>query len=78
MVTEEQKFRADTLRILGITLLTPIAKFLLDPYLFLKEHNFVYTICYVFCAVVVGVVGLTQIEIARGILNQKVTDRWKQ
>lgn len=76
MITEEDKFRADTLRILGITLITPIAKFLLDPYLFLREHDIVYTMIYVIIASWFGIIGFTQIEIARGILDKREKHKW--
>ena len=76
MITEEEKFRAETLRILGLALLTPIARFLLDPYSFVMEHNIIYTIFYVPCTVLCGLFGLQQIEIARGILDQKGKDKW--
>ena len=76
MVSEEQKIRAETLRILGIAFITPMAKFLLDPHLFFREHNFIYTIGYVLCAIIVGLFGFTQIEIARGILDKKES-QWR-
>ena len=77
MITEEQQFRAETLRILGIALITPIAKFLLDPYLFLADHNFIYEIFYIHCTIVVGIISVKQIEIARGILDERNLNRWK-
>ncbi len=78
MITEEDKFRADTLRILGIACITPIARFLFDPGLFFREHDFIYTTIYIPCAILAALFGLTQIEIARGILDERGKDRWKQ
>ena len=78
MVTEEQQFRADTLRILGVACITPIARFLLDPGLFFMEHDLIYSIIYIPCAILAALFGLTQIEIARGILDERGKDKWKQ
>ena len=77
MISEEHKFRAETLRILGIALITPFAKFILDPYLFLEKHNVIYTILYVVISIILAAVGLTQIEIARGILDLRGIQKWK-
>ena len=77
MVTEEQKFRAETLRILGIACITPIAKFLLEPYLFFMEHDFIYCILYIVGALLTALFGFTQIEIARVILDERSIDKWK-
>lgn len=77
MITEEQKFRAETLRILGIALITPFAGFILDPYIFFKEHNVIYTILYVISAIISAGFGITQIEIARSILYRRGIQEWK-
>lgn len=78
MVTEEEKFKAETLRIFGIALITPFARFILDPYLFLREHDPLFSICYIVFAIVSGIIGVIQIEYARSILEEKGIDKWKQ
>ena len=78
MITEEDKFRADTLRILGVACITPIARFLLDPGSFFMQHDFIYVTIYVPCAILAAVFGFIQIEFARGILDERGKDKWKQ
>ena len=76
MITEEQKFRAETFRILGIALITPFARFILDPYLFLQEHKVIYTIFYIIVSTIAAVIGFIHIEFARGILDEKGLNKW--
>ena len=76
MVTEEEKFKAETFRIFGIILLTPIGKVLLDPWIFFKEHNLMYGIIYIMIAVASGYIGLLHIERARVILDERSKKRW--
>ena len=77
MISEEQKFRAETFRIFGIALITPLGKILLDPSLFFREHDLFYSTIYTLCTVVGAVIGFLHIEIARGILDQRGENKWK-
>ena len=78
MITEEEKFKAETFRILGIALLTPAGKILLDPWMFYQEHGLIYTIIYIIFASIGGYFGLLHIEIARGILDKRGMKKWEQ
>ena len=77
MITEEEKFKAETFRIFGIALLTPAGKVLLDPWQFFVEHNPIYCIFYILFALVFSVVGVIHIERARAILDQRDINKWK-
>ena len=76
MITDEQKFRAGTFRMFGFILLTPIGKVLLDPWIFLEEHNLMYGIIYIMIAIASGYIGLLHIERARVILDKRSKKRW--
>ena len=77
VVTEEEKFRADTFRILGVALITPIARILLDPYAYFTEHNIIYSIFYLIFALGFAYAGLLHIERARVILDERSNKEWK-
>ena len=71
MITEEQKFRAETFRMLGIALLAPAGKILIDPLTFYQEQGLIYTVIYIVFSLVAAYVGLVHIEKARVILEEK-------
>ena len=75
MVTEEEKFRAETFRIFGIIFLTPLGKILIDPLAFCQEHDLTYNIIYSVLALISAYIGLTHIEIARATLDKKNKDK---
>ena len=50
----------------------------MDPGLFFMEHDLIYSMIYIPCAILAALFGLTQIEIARGILDERGKDKWKQ
>ena len=75
MVSEEEKFRAETFRIFGIIFLTPLGKILIDPLVFYQEHGLVYTIIYSVPAFIFACIGLIHIEIARATLDKKNKDK---
>ena len=77
MITEEEKFKAETFRLLGIALLTPAGKILLDPLVFYNEHGLLYTIIYVMFALIGAYAGLLHVEIARDILDKREIRKWK-
>ena len=75
MITEEEKFRAETFRIFGIILLTPLGKILIDPMVFYQEHDLIYNIIYSVVALISAYIGLIHIEIARATLDKKEKDK---
>lgn len=77
MVTDEEKFRAETFRILGISLITPMATILIDPYKYIMEHNIIYCAFYLMFALSFAYVGLIHIEKARAILDKRNKEEWK-
>ena len=77
MITEEEKFRAETFRILSLVLLTPAGKVLIDPLLFYSEHEVVYSVLYTTASLIFAIIGFIHIEIARGILDERGTKKWK-
>ena len=77
MITEEEKFKAETFRILGIALITPIGKIFLDPYKFVIEHNLIYVAIYLLFAIVCAIVGIIHIDFARDILYPRGVYKWK-
>ena len=77
MVSEEEKFRADTFRIFGFVLLTPIGKILLDPWTFFTHHDLAYCLIYLVIAICAGIIGFIHIDLARGILSQRGISKWK-
>ena len=77
MITEEEKFRADTFRMFGIILLTPLGQILLDPQKFFFGHNLVYGIFYLLFALLGATVGFAHIEKARGILDKRGINKWR-
>ena len=77
MVTEEEKFRADTFRILGIAFITPLGRLLVDPLAFYQEYGLVHTVIYFVYALTAAYIGLIHIEFSRGILDKRSTTKWK-
>lgn len=71
MVSEEEKFRAETYRITGFALLTPVGRIFLDPLPFFREYGLAFSLGYLILAVVLGIIGFFLIEIARVILYIK-------
>lgn len=76
MISEEEKFRAETFRMFGVILLTPLGKILIDPLIFYQEHGLIYTIIYSMLALVFAYIGLVHIEIARATLDKKDKVTW--
>ncbi len=71
MISEEEKFRADTFRMFGVVLLTPLGKILIDPIIFYQEHDLTYNITYTVVALISAYYGFHHIEIARATLDKK-------
>ena len=59
------KYRAETLRIFGLAFLTPVARILLDPLLFLEDYQGIACIIYLSLSVISAIIGLR--VIARGL-----------
>lgn len=77
MVTEEQKFRAETYRITGFAMLTPIGRILLDPLPLFNEYELTPFIFYLTFSIIAGIIGFLLIEKARGILFVKRYNKWE-
>lgn len=77
-MTEEEKYRAETFRIVGIAMLTPFGALLLTPFLLLNQLNIFGFVVY--CLVSLGslIIGATIIEAGRKILDRKGLKRWEQ
>ena len=61
MLPDEEKFRAETFRIAGFALLTPLGRLFLDPVGLFEIYGIVGLIFYLLMAIVVGFFGLVLI-----------------
>ena len=77
MITEEEKYRAETSRLVGIAMVMPFGALLLTPIaLFNQLEGFGFAIY--FLASSVGlIIGATIIEAGRRVLDKRETRRWK-
>jgi len=69
MIPDEEKYKAQVLQIIGITLLTPIAKVLLEPGTMFNDLGLVWFIYYVIASFIALSFGIILIDRGRDILS---------
>jgi len=68
VITEEQKYRAETSKIAGFALMTPIGRIVLDP-LLLEEFGFIGGIAYLMVAILLCLCGIVAVVKGCDILD---------
>ena len=71
MITEEEKYKAETYRIVGITMLTPIGPVFLTPLVLLKQLGLTGFIIYLLISFVSFIFGGIIIERGRRIVDKE-------
>ena len=77
MITEEE-YRAETFRIAGFAMWTPLGSIFLNPFSSLKEAGPTYFIGYIIVSILLSIAGLYHLEKGRDILDKKDKDKWKK
>ncbi len=77
MSTDEEKYRSETGRFLGITMLMPFGGLLLTPVILFNQLGSLGFAIYVLMSSVGLVIGVTIIEVGRRILDKREIIRWK-
>ena len=75
MVTEEERYKADTFRIIGIGMLTPLGPVFLTPSLLLKQLGVMGLAVYACVSFVSFLVGGIILEAGRRFIDKKGTKR---
>lgn len=77
MVTEEEKYKADTFKIIGIAMLTPVGPVFLTPSLLLKQLGVIGLAIYVCVSFASFLLGAIILEADRRFIDKKGTKkRW--
>jgi len=71
VITEEEKYRAEVFKIVGIALLMPIGKAVLSPIVLITEIGVINFILYFIASLLSLFVGITFIDKGRGILSYR-------
>lgn len=77
MITEEEKYRAETVRFLGIAMLAPFGALLLTPIAFLNQLGEPGFAIYSFMSSIGLIIGVTIIEAGRRVLDKRGTRKWE-
>ena len=78
MITEEEKYKAEALRIIGIGMLMPAGAIFLTPMLLIKQLGLIGFIIYLVFSFIGISIGVMLLEAGRKILdkNRKERKRW--
>ncbi len=71
MITDEEKYRAETSRLVGMAMLMPFGALLLTPLAFFNQLGGFGFAIYFLVSSVGLIIGVTIIEIGRGILDKR-------
>ncbi len=77
MITDEEKYRAEAGRFLGITMLMPFGGLLLTPVTLFNQLGLLGFSIYVLVSILGLIVGATIIEAGRRVLDKREIKRWK-
>lgn len=77
LITEEEKYRAETSRLVGIGMLTPFGAFLLTPIILFKQLGLLNFAIYLIISIAGLVIGAMIIEYGRKILDKREIRRWQ-
>ena len=77
MISEEEKYRAETFRFIGMAMLTPFGALLLTPFVLFDQLGIFGFIIYCLVASISLVIGVIIIENGRNILDRKELKKWK-
>ena len=78
MISDEEKYRAETSRLVGIGMLTPFGAFLLTPIILFKQLGPLNFTIYLIVSIAGLVIGVTIVEYGRKILDKREARRWQQ
>jgi len=77
MISEEEKFKAQTFRIFGLALLTLLGRIFLDPLEFFLKYGLILSISYTTLALSFALLGFILIDKGRDIISEKRRIKWK-
>ena len=77
MITEEERYRAETSRLVGIAMLMPFGALLLTPIALFNQLGELGFALYILMSSIGVVVGVTIIEIGRRLLDKRGIRRWE-
>ena len=77
MASEEEKYRAETFRIIGIAMLTPVGPLFLTPGILLKQLETNGFMLYLFITIISSILGAMILELGRSFLDKRDLKRWE-
>ncbi len=78
MVTEENKYKAETCKIIGITMLAPIGAVFLTPLLLYKQLGSIGLMVYICVSIASLLIGGMLLEVGRKFMKEKGIRKWNQ